>query len=167
MAASILISYVYFPCVVSREKYDASGGTAKKISAMGIPVTEVSSCTNFPEMLDGRVKTLHPKLHGGILAKRNKDHLAQLDKAGIGTIDLVVVNLYPFEKVAAKPGVTPEEARGNIDIGGPTMIMAAAKNWPSAAAVVRPMDYNKVLERIMEERVKTIKERLLHMWRYL
>src|SRR6202008_751477 len=103
----------------------------------------------FPEMLDGRVKTLHPKVHGGILARRDAaEHLAALEAHGIPTIDLVVVNLYPFRETVAKPGCTLEDAIENIDIGGPSMVRAAAKNWPHVGVVVDPADYAGVLAEI-------------------
>src|SRR5262252_497210 len=108
----------------------STGGTAKTLTAAGLPVTNVSEVTGFPEMMDGRVKTLHPKVHGGILARRDHpDDLAALKAQGIGLIDVVVVNLYPFEQTAKKPGVTFEELIENIDIGGPSMVRAAAKNF--------------------------------------
>ncbi len=105
----------------------STGGTAKTLRDAGIPVVEVSDYTGFPEMLDGRLKTLHPKIHGGLLSRRNnpKD-MEDIKKHGIGTIDLVAVNLYPFEKTISKPNVTFDEAIENIDIGGPTMFRAAA-----------------------------------------
>src|SRR5260370_36566020 len=107
----------------------STGGTAKLLADAGLPVTEVADYTGFPEMLDGRVKTLHPKIHGGILARRDlPEHLAALDRHGIPPIDLVVVALYPFEATVARPGVTLAEAIEQIDVGGPTMIRAAAKN---------------------------------------
>jgi phosphoribosylaminoimidazolecarboxamide formyltransferase/IMP cyclohydrolase len=125
----------------------STGGTKKALEEGGVAVKSVSELTGFPEMLDGRVKTLHPAIHGGILAKRNlSDHLAQLAERGIGTIDLVAVNLYPFVQTVAKPDVTLDEALENIDIGGPTMIRAAAKNFPSVLVVVAPADYGWVLE---------------------
>ncbi|MCL4499740.1 MAG: hypothetical protein M1335_05815, partial [Chloroflexi bacterium] len=114
----------------------STGGTAKAIAEADIPVREVASVTKFPEMLDGRVKTLHPVIAAGILAKRDKDeHMFQLKEYGIEPIDLIVVNLYPFEATIAKPNVTLEEAIENIDIGGPTMIRAAAKNCKAVAVV--------------------------------
>jgi len=123
----------------------STGGTAKLLEKEGIPVTEVSAHTGFPEMLDGRVKTLHPKIHGGILARRDRpEHMAALDAAGIAPIDLVVVNLYPFRETIAKVGISLEQARGNIDIGGPCMIRAAAKNFIRVAPVVDPADYGAV-----------------------
>lgn len=125
----------------------STGGTKGTLKEAGIPVRGVSDITGFPEILNGRVKTLHPAVHGGILAKRNlKEHMAQLAEKRIGTIDMVVVNLYPFLKTIAKPGVTLDEALENIDIGGPTMIRAAAKNFPDVVVVVDPADYGIVLE---------------------
>src|SRR5208337_3453850 len=115
---------------LTEKKYNimSSGGTGKTLAQAGINYTEVSSYTGFPEMLDGRVKTLHPKVHGGLLGKRNNpDHVKQMKQHGIEPIDLVVVNLYPFEQTVAKPGCTFEEAIENIDIGGPTMLRSAAK----------------------------------------
>lgn len=124
----------------------STGGTAKALQEAKIPVTEVAKVTGFPEMLDGRVKTLHPKVHGGILAIRGKkDHLEQLEKAGIEPIDMVVVNLYPFRETIAKPDVSFAEAIENIDIGGPTMIRSAAKNHVSVAVVVDPARYDEIL----------------------
>ena len=112
----------------------------------GLAVTDVGSYTGFPEMLDGRVKTLHPKVHGGILARRDLPaHAAALREHDIPTIDLVVVNLYPFRETVAKPGCTLEDAIENIDIGGPSMVRAAAKNWPHVGVVVDPADYPAML----------------------
>ncbi|MEP6677882.1 MAG: bifunctional phosphoribosylaminoimidazolecarboxamide formyltransferase/IMP cyclohydrolase [Betaproteobacteria bacterium] len=120
----------------------STGGTAKALAAAGMPVTDVGSYTGFPEMLDGRVKTLHPKVHGGILARRDLPaHRAALAAHDIPTIDLVVVNLYPFRETVARPGCTLEDAIENIDIGGPSMVRAAAKNWPHVGVVVDPADY--------------------------
>ena len=120
----------------------STGGTARAIADAGLPVTDVGAYTGFPEMLDGRVKTLHPKVHGGILARRDlASHAEALAAHGIPTIDLVVVNLYPFRETVAKPGCTLEDAIENIDIGGPTMVRAAAKNWPHVGVVVDPADY--------------------------
>jgi phosphoribosylaminoimidazolecarboxamide formyltransferase/IMP cyclohydrolase len=120
----------------------STGGTAKAIRAAGIPVTDVGDYTGFPEMLDGRVKTLHPKVHGGILARRDlPEHVAAIRAHGIPPIDLVVVNLYPFRETVAAPGCTLDEAIENIDIGGPTMVRAAAKNWQHVGVVVDPADY--------------------------
>ncbi|NOX19885.1 MAG: hypothetical protein GXO99_01290 [Nitrospirae bacterium] len=129
----------------------STGGTAKKIKDAGVPVTEVSDYTGFPEMLDGRVKTLHPMIHGGILALRdNPEHMKALQAHGIKTIDMIVVNLYPFEKTISKPDVTFEEAIENIDIGGPTMIRAAAKNFRHVVVIVDPSDYNTVVAEMKE-----------------
>ncbi len=124
----------------------STGGTARAIRESGAEVKDVAQVTGFPEMLEGRVKTLHPKIHGGILARRDSDdHLAQLEEAGIGTIDLVAVNLYQFEKAVADPGCGLEEAIENIDIGGPTLIRASAKNWAGVAIIVDPDDYRVCL----------------------
>lgn len=125
----------------------STGGTAKLLLQNGVSVTSVSNYTGFPEILDGRVKTLHPRIHAGILAKRDKpDHLRQLSLNDCQTIDMVVVNLYPFEQTIAKPCCTFEEAIENIDIGGPTMLRAAAKNFQDVVAIVDPKDYNSILE---------------------
>ena len=127
----------------------STGGTAKALSDAGIAVTEVSEVTQFPEMLDGRVKTLHPAIAGGILALRSReDHLSAIYAQGIATIDMVVVNLYPFEKIAADPNATFEHIIENIDIGGPTMIRAAGKNFQDVAVVVSPSDYAAVLKEL-------------------
>ncbi|HSD40480.1 MAG TPA: bifunctional phosphoribosylaminoimidazolecarboxamide formyltransferase/IMP cyclohydrolase [Burkholderiales bacterium] len=124
----------------------STGGTAKLLAANGVKVTEVADYTGYPEMLDGRLKTLHPKVHGGLLARRDlPDHLAAIKDAGIEPIDLVVVNLYPFQQTIAKPGSTFEDAVENIDIGGPTMVRAAAKNHGGVAVVTDPGDYAGVL----------------------
>ncbi len=128
----------------------STGGTYKLLSQEDIAVSPVAEVTGFPEMLDGRVKTLHPKIHGGILADRSKpEHMRQLDYQKIDAIDLVVVNLYPFAQTIAKPGVTREEAIENIDIGGPTMVRAAAKNHAHVAIVVNPARYKSVIEEMM------------------
>jgi phosphoribosylaminoimidazolecarboxamide formyltransferase / IMP cyclohydrolase len=125
----------------------STGGTARLLKESGIAVVEVGDYTGFPEMLDGRVKTLHPKIHGGILARRELPaHLTAIENAGIAPIDLVVVNLYPFAQTIARPGCTLEEAVENIDIGGPTMVRAAAKNYPGVAVVTDPGDYGRVLD---------------------
>jgi phosphoribosylaminoimidazolecarboxamide formyltransferase/IMP cyclohydrolase len=127
----------------------STGGTAKLIREAGVPVVDVSDATGFPEMLDGRVKTLHPKIHGGILARRDvPEHLAALAKHGIAPIDLVVVALYPFEQTVARPGVTQAEAIEQIDVGGPTMIRAAAKNHASVAVVTAQSQYGAVLDEL-------------------
>jgi phosphoribosylaminoimidazolecarboxamide formyltransferase / IMP cyclohydrolase len=127
----------------------STGGTAKALMDAGLKVTEVSEHTGFPEMLDGRVKTLHPKIHGGLLARRDMaTHMQAIAEHGIAPIDLVVVNLYPFEATVAKPGCTLEDAIENIDIGGPAMLRSAAKNWKSVTVVVDPKDYSTVLQAI-------------------
>ncbi len=124
----------------------STGGTHKTLADNGIPVTGVSDITGFPECLDGRVKTLHPAIHGGILAMReNAEHMAQIEKLGINPIDIVAINLYPFKATISKPDVELEDAIENIDIGGPTMIRAAAKNWQDVCVVVDPCDYEKVI----------------------
>ena len=127
----------------------STGGTAKLIAGMGIPVKSVSDHTGFPEMLDGRVKTLHPKIHGGLLAIRDKkEHMEQIKKHDIGLIDMVIVNLYPFEKTIAKPDVKLEEAIENIDIGGPSMLRSAAKNSKDVVVVCNPERYKDVIEEL-------------------
>ena len=127
----------------------STGGTAKAIAAAGLAVTDVGTYTGFPEMLDGRVKTLHPKVHAGILARRDlPEHRMALEQHGIATIDLVVVNLYPFRETVANPGCTLDDAIENIDIGGPSMVRAAAKNWPHVGVVVDPADYAAVAAEI-------------------
>ncbi len=124
----------------------STGGTARMLQEKGLPVTEVGQHTGFPEIMEGRVKTLHPKIHGGLLCRRDKpEHLLQAEKNGIELIDLVVVNLYPFEETVAKPGVHFEEAIENIDIGGPSMLRSAAKNHASVTVVCDPSDYPGVL----------------------
>src|SRR6185295_5967691 len=120
----------------------STGGTAQLLRLNGIVVKEVSEHTGFPEMMEGRVKTLHPKVHGGILARRDKsDHLKSMQEHDIPQIDMVVVNLYPFEQTVAKPGCSMEDAIENIDIGGPAMVRAAAKNHAFVAVVTDPADY--------------------------
>jgi phosphoribosylaminoimidazolecarboxamide formyltransferase/IMP cyclohydrolase len=129
----------------------STGGTARALRDNGIAVKDVAEVTGFPEMLDGRVKTMHPRITGGILAIRAKaDHVHALKEHGIQPIDMVVVNLYQFEKVAAKSGVTLDEMIENIDIGGPTMIRSAAKNFPDVAIVVSPDDYGVILEEMRD-----------------
>lgn len=129
----------------------STGGTAKALRDSGIDLTEVSDYTGFPEMLDGRVKTLHPKIHGGILGIRdNEAHLATMKKHDIEPIDMIVVNLYAFAKTVERPGCTLEEAIENIDIGGPTLIRAAAKNNRFVAVVTDPGDYPAILSELQE-----------------
>ncbi len=127
----------------------STGGTAKLLRENGVPVVEVSDYTGFPEMMHGRVKTLHPKIHGGILGRRGQDD-AVMAEHGIHPIDLVVVNLYPFQQTIADPGCTLETAIENIDIGGPTMIRAAAKNHPSVGVIVDPADYDTILAELRQ-----------------
>src|SRR5499427_9453529 len=125
----------------------STGGTAKLLRDAGIRVKDISDLTGFPEMLDGRVKTLHPKVHGGILHRReNPVHRSAVAEHGIEPIDMVVVNLYEFEKTAAKPGVGFEELVENIDIGGPSMIRSAAKNFQDVAVVTSPADYDAIAD---------------------
>lgn len=127
----------------------STGGTAKTLRENGVEVTGVSEITGFPECLDGRVKTLHPMIHAGILAIRsNPEHMRQLNELGVKPIDLVAINLYPFRETVMRNGVEREEVIENIDIGGPTMIRAAAKNWQDVAVVVNPGDYRGVIEEI-------------------
>ncbi len=130
----------------------STGGTASKLAAAGVRVVNISDVTGFPECLDGRLKTLHPKVHGGILAMRsNPEHMSQLEKLGITPIDIVAINLYPFKQTILKEGgVELEEAIENIDIGGPTMIRAAAKNWQDVAVLIDPSDYEDVLDELEE-----------------
>jgi phosphoribosylaminoimidazolecarboxamide formyltransferase/IMP cyclohydrolase len=127
----------------------STGGTARLLADEGLPVTEVADVTGFPEMLDGRVKTLHPKVHGGLLARRDVPaHMQALREHGIDTIDLLVVNLYPFEATVAKPGCTLEDAIENIDIGGPAMVRSAAKNWKDVGVLTDASQYGPVLEEL-------------------
>ena len=124
----------------------STGGTAKLLASHGVKVTEVADYTGYPEMLDGRLKTLHPKIHGGLLARRDlPEHMAAIKEAGTEPIDLVVVNLYPFRETIARPGCTFDEAVENIDIGGPTMVRAAAKNHAGVAVVTDPADYDAII----------------------
>jgi len=130
----------------------STGGTAKVLRDAGIPITEVGEYTKFPEMMEGRVKTLHPKIHGGLLARRDKpEHMESAREHDISMIDMVVVNLYPFEETVAREGTTEEEAIENIDIGGPSMLRSAAKNHESVTVVCDPGDYPRVLESLKDE----------------
>lgn len=140
----------------------STGGTAKALRDGGIKnVIDISQVTGFPEMLDGRVKTLHPKIHGGLLFVRgDQAHEAAIQQHGIKPIDLVVVNLYPFEQTVAKPGVDLREAIENIDIGGPSMIRSAAKNYASVTVVTDPDDYLKVAQQIEDTGETTLELRL-------
>src|SRR5579859_2926277 len=129
----------------------STGGTAKLLRESGVSVKDISELTGFPEMLDGRVKTLHPKVHGGILHRReDPKHRAAVAEHGIQPIDMVVVNLYAFEKTAAKPGVQLDELIENIDIGGPSMIRSAAKNFHDVAIVTSPADYDSIAEELQK-----------------
>jgi phosphoribosylaminoimidazolecarboxamide formyltransferase/IMP cyclohydrolase len=123
----------------------STGGTFEALRAAGTPAVRVSDVTGFPEILDGRVKTLHPRIHGGVLARDTAAHRAQCEREGIAYIDLVAVNLYPFQAVAAKAGATAEEIIENIDIGGPALARAAAKNHERVTVIVDPADYPEVL----------------------
>jgi len=130
----------------------STGGTARALKEAGLKVIDVSEYTGFPEMMNGRVKTLHPKIHGGLLALRdNEEHMKQAEENGVKMIDLVVVNLYPFEKTVEKEGVSEEEAIENIDIGGPSMIRSAAKNFRFVTVVADPYDYEKVGEAVVAD----------------
>jgi len=130
----------------------STGGTAKTLAEAGVPCTGVSDVTGFPECLDGRVKTLHPMIHGGILAMRsNAEHMKQIQKLGITPIDIVCINLYPFKQTILKANVSLEEAVENIDIGGPTMLRAAAKNWQDVTVIVNPEDYDTVIAEIKSQ----------------
>ncbi|MBN8508274.1 MAG: bifunctional phosphoribosylaminoimidazolecarboxamide formyltransferase/IMP cyclohydrolase [Burkholderiales bacterium] len=130
----------------------STGGTAALLTEAGLPVTEVAALTGFPEMLDGRVKTLHPAVHGGLLARRELPaHLAALQQHGIGLIDLLVVNLYPFEATVARAGCTLDDAIENIDIGGPAMVRSAAKNWRGVAVLTDPAQYAGVLAELQQQ----------------
>lgn len=129
----------------------STGGTYKKLQEEGVTAIEISELTGFPECLDGRVKTLHPMVHAGLLAMRsNEEHMKQIERLGVKPIDMVIVNLYPFKQTIMKDGVTREEAVENIDIGGPTMLRAAAKNYQDVAVVIDPRDYEKVLSELKE-----------------
>lgn len=132
----------------------STGGTKRALEEANVTVKSVSELTQFPEIMDGRVKTLHPAVHGGILADRNKpEHLEHLSEQHIDLIDMVVVNLYPFQQTVANPDVTEDDAIENIDIGGPTMLRAAAKNFKHVTTIVHPSDYNEVIQRIKEHRL--------------
>ena len=139
----------------------STGGTADLLRKNGIKVTGISDITGFPECLDGRVKTLHPRVHAGLLAiRKNPEHMKQLKELGIEPIDMVVVNLYPFKQTILKENVTFEEAIENIDIGGPTMLRSAAKNYQDVVVIVDPDDYMPVLKEIRETGDVSLKTRL-------
>jgi phosphoribosylaminoimidazolecarboxamide formyltransferase/IMP cyclohydrolase len=138
----------------------STGGTARTLRDGGIVVLDISEYTGFPEMMDGRVKTLHPKVHGGLLGRRdNQQDIQMMEEHGIRSIDLVVVNLYQFELMVAKEGCTLEEAVENIDIGGPSMIRSAAKNFKDVTVITYPSDYSKVLREISESGTTTLETR--------
>ena len=139
----------------------STSGTMKLLKESGVPVTSVSDVTGFPEICDGRVKTLHPKIHGALLARRDiPEHMKELKDNGIETIDLVCVNLYPFRETIAKPDVTMEDAVEHIDIGGPSMLRSAAKNWESVTVVCNPADYETILSEIKADGNTTRETRL-------
>lgn len=139
----------------------STGGTAAALQKAGIPIIPVSDVTGFPECLDGRVKTLHPKVHAGILAMRsNEEHMRQLEKLDVTPIDIVAVNLYPFKETILKPDVTFADAIENIDIGGPTMLRAAAKNYQDVAVIVEAQDYSVVIEELKEFGEVTLKTKM-------
>jgi phosphoribosylaminoimidazolecarboxamide formyltransferase/IMP cyclohydrolase len=139
----------------------STGGTQSAIATAGIPVIGVSEITGFPECLDGRVKTLHPAISAGILAMRsNKEHMEQLNALDINTIDIVAINLYPFKATILKDNVALEEAIENIDIGGPTMIRAAAKNWQDVVVVVDPSDYPVVIDELKKNGQVSLENKL-------
>ncbi|NLE90312.1 MAG: bifunctional phosphoribosylaminoimidazolecarboxamide formyltransferase/IMP cyclohydrolase [Dehalococcoidales bacterium] len=151
----------------------STGGTKKIIAGSGIKVKSITEITGFDEILDGRVKTLHPMVHGGLLARRDKpEHMDEIKEYGIAPIDLVAVNLYPFRRTVAKEGATIEQALENIDIGGPTMIRASAKNYPGVIVVVDPADYTLVLEKLqnhsleLDERKKLAQKAFQHVALY-
>jgi phosphoribosylaminoimidazolecarboxamide formyltransferase / IMP cyclohydrolase len=138
----------------------STGGTSKSLRTAGLPVTEVSTYTGFPEILDGRVKTLQPKIHGGLLGRRDDPHhREQMRALDIEPIDLLVVNLYAFEKTVTKPGCTLEEAVENIDIGGPTLLRAAAKNFKDVTVLTDPADYSGVLAELKSQGKTTLATR--------
>jgi len=138
----------------------STGGTAKKMRESGIKVVDVSEFTGFPEMLDGRVKTLHPRVHGGILFQReNDEHVQQCKEHNILNVDLIAVNLYAFEKTVADPDCSLADAIENIDIGGPTMLRASAKNFHDVTVIVDPADYELVLDELRESGNTTLKTR--------
>jgi len=142
----------------------STGGTAKKLRSAGLEVMDVSDFTGFPEMLDGRVKTLHPKVHGGILNQRaNESHQRQCADHGLKNIDIIAVNLYAFNKTVEDPNCSLIDAIENIDIGGPTMLRAAAKNFHDVTVIVDPADYPKVLEEIKATGNTTLKTRFYLM----
>jgi len=162
VSVSDKIGLVAFAQILARANIEilSTGGTAKMLREAGVPAKDISEHTGFPEMMDGRVKTLHPKVHGGLLFIRgNEKHEAAAREHGIAPIDMVVVNLYPFEQTVAKPGVSLHDAIENIDIGGPSMLRSAAKNHESVTVVVDPADYNEVANQISESGNTTLELR--------
>ncbi|HLX64443.1 MAG TPA: bifunctional phosphoribosylaminoimidazolecarboxamide formyltransferase/IMP cyclohydrolase [Planctomycetota bacterium] len=142
----------------------STGGTARHLREAGLTVTDISAYTGFPEILDGRVKTLHPKVHGGLLYRRtHPDHVKQAEQFFIPPIDLVCVNLYPFEQTIRKAGISLDDAIEQIDIGGPSMIRSAAKNWESVTVVVDPSDYEEILDEIKKNGNNTLRETRLRL----
>jgi phosphoribosylaminoimidazolecarboxamide formyltransferase / IMP cyclohydrolase len=142
----------------------STGGTAKALRDGGVAVMEISDYTGFPEMLDGRVKTLHPKVHGGILGIRdNEEHVKMMKQHGIQNIDLLVVNLYQFEKTVTKEGVTLEDAIENIDIGGPAMLRSSAKNFRDVTVITDPADYGVVLAEMKDNSGATTLKTRFHL----
>ena len=142
----------------------STGGTAKILREAGLDVKDVSDYTGFPEMLDGRVKTLHPKIHGGLLGVRsNPDHVKTMNDHGIKNIDMVVINLYPFKKTISNPDCKFEDAIENIDIGGPAMLRSAAKNFESVSVIIDPSDYEKVLNDMENRNGEVSKETNLQL----
>ncbi|MDD4145803.1 MAG: bifunctional phosphoribosylaminoimidazolecarboxamide formyltransferase/IMP cyclohydrolase, partial [Clostridia bacterium] len=140
-------------------KIVSTGGTAQTLREAGIEVKTVAEVTGFPEILEGRVKTLHPKIHGGILARQTAEHQQQLADLGIEPFSLVVVNLYPFRETVAKAGITLAAAIENIDIGGPTMVRAAAKNYERVTVVVNPAHYAEILSELQEQGAVSLRTR--------
>lgn len=162
VSVSDKMGLVAFAQILAQAKIEilSTGGTSKMLREAGVPAKDISEHTGFPEMMDGRVKTLHPKVHGGLLFIRgNEKHEAAAREHGIAPIDLVVVNLYPFEQTVAKPGVSLHDAIENIDIGGPSMLRSAAKNHESVTVVVDPADYNEVAKQISENGNTTLELR--------
>ncbi len=153
---------VEFATTLSSLGYEliSTGGTHKTLKEAGLSPNQVAEVTDFPEILGGRVKTLHPKIHGGVLAKRSYEHLQELAEHGITPVDVVVVNLYPFRETIAKENVTEAEALENIDIGGPTMIRAAAKNFEGVLVVVDPQDYQRVAEALTSNELADLRKEL-------
>ena len=162
VSVSDKMGLVAFAQILAQAKIEilSTGGTSKMLREAGVPAKDISEHTGFPEMMDGRVKTLHPKVHGGLLFIRgNEKHEAAAREHGITPIDLVVVNLYPFQQTVAKPGVSLHDAIENIDIGGPSMLRSAAKNHESVTVVVDPADYNEVAKQISENGNTTLELR--------